>query len=267
MKKYQDILFVSHINGENYFDFIVSPNIFTSVANKNGLYIVGKCAYRLLGEYVLRVNREKINELLSIHYSDIKNNKAPSEISLEKYCNPITFENKQNIKPNVAPITGGGGGGGGSSTGYTVPAPQLSAQNQTTTRMVKLFVHVDTKTEPAEGGTPYEVIYDADVEAQALQRYWVIGWEPYKTRIYIEGTNNGTDFSVDTPWGIFQYDVPTLSDYTKDYMLPHPDYGFDSKVWFGSTGPEIGILSAHLKAWTRGTTQSCYAEINYDYIP
>lgn len=269
VKKYEDLLAVSHSNGETYYDFIVYPNIFTNVANKNGIYIVGNYAYRMLGEYILKVDREKINDLCSVHYSNIKNNTVPYEISVEQYCSKSNIiQNKQNIRSNIAPIGPGGGGGGGTIDSYTPKTHDTIVQNENhdPMRIVKLEIFMPKpSTIFTELGAPYAEAYTAYVEARGLKLSIFGAWRPYNTQINIEGTSSGNDFSIETPWGVYQYDIPlcTSSSDTKELQLLN--YGIDYKIWNSYPGPEIYLLSAHLKAWTRGTTQNYCAEINYDY--
>lgn len=267
MEKYQDFLAVSQSNGESYYEFIVNPNIFTSVANKNGLFIVGNYAYRMLGEYVLRVDREKINDLCAVHYSDIKNNNIPSDIKVHTYTTPLSIENENTYKQAALNVLPPDNGGSGTIDSYTSPAHDTIVQNEnhSTMRIVKLHILMMTKALPDQtGGPSYATSYTTYPEAWGMKLNLFRKWVIYKTQVNIEGTISGTDFSVETPWGTYQYDIPlcTSSSDTKDFQLLN--YGFENNIWNSNPGPEMYLISAHLKAWTRGTTDACYAEINYD---
>ena len=270
VEKYGDLLAVSQSKGESYYDFIVEPNIFTNVANKDGVYIVGNCAYRMLGEYILRVDREKINELLSVQYADVKNNNIPPDIKVQTYTTSLQSENENmNYKTaSASTLLNSTNNLITTSTDTWVPyCHDTTIQNQTTDRMVKLEVTAYWAPEVSGNNVTYGLSYYADITAWGLKRLWAWGWVRYNTQVNIEGTNlSGNDFAIETPWGIYQYDIPQFTSIGDVWGLttPHPDYGFGPQSWSGSTGPEMYIISAYLKAWTRGTTENCCAVINYD---
>ncbi len=168
--------------------------------------------------------------------------------------------NKQKNRSLIDANLGNPGGSGGGST-WQEHKKGLSAENQTSNRKVILTVRADFLSYEKAN----HVAYFAWIEVIAMKRMWwkLGGWGQYNTRIHSTGTiNNGDDFIIETPWGTKSYDVLNYStpedvaSYTLD-CLPF-------EGWPAYPGPEIYIRSAHLKAWTRGTTDQIYAEINYD---
>ena len=259
MKDFQDFLTMHKDKaGEYDIDLTVEPNIFTNVANKDGLFIIGNEANRILGNYILKTNVDEMDKLLSVHYKDIKNNSIPREIKLIKYINTTTFTFNQNKRPLIE--AGDGTGGGNTSQTYQ---STKTATNQTSNRKVELFAYaIGTGNYSGNYAT-----YDGYILAIAKKRILGIFWVNYKTEIDIEGTNDyGDDYIIETPWGIKSYNIPHLVSPTdmSNYYLPAPDYGFGSQIWQPYPGPEMYLISVHLKAWTRGTTQNVFADIEYD---
>jgi hypothetical protein len=225
LKHYTDYLTIHKQNSDYDIDFTVQPNIFTTVANKNGLYIIGNKANRILGNYILTVDVGLLSKLLSVHYKDIMNNNVPAGIKLRNYMSTNVFTLNDNGRPYMEGDGGGSSGGGGTTT-HSV----LSNTNQTTNRRVKLLAH-------AYGIGNYsdnDASYSAYIEAIAKKRILGVFWVKYKTEIDIEGTNdNGYDFIVETPWGVKSYEIPHLVSPTdrSNFQLPAPDYGFGTEFW------------------------------------
>ncbi len=257
MKEYKDFLSVKMYDGETHYGLLVFPNRYTNIANEKGLYIIGSTAYRIIGEFILYIKKEKISKLLNISYSDIKNSRSFHDIKIIKYSSNVDLSIGRNFTP-VINID--------SATNTTNYKHFITEKNETSTRRV--YLHIEAYWTPYPSTN--HVDYYAYIEASAERTYWWSfgGWLPYKTEINIEGLNaTNTDFEVLTPWGIKSYDIPHMVS-TEDcstLRLPAPYYGFGPKVWDAYPGPEIYILHAYLKAWTRGTTSSVCAVINYDY--
>jgi hypothetical protein len=255
MKKFQDFLTIRHRNGENFYECTVFPNPNTNVANKDGLYIIGKTAYRILGEYKLKINRENINKLLYVHYPDIKSNKIPADIKLIKYGRLFTFMPKEKRKSIInTDFTS-------DNNTSTNDVHSIYKTNQTSNRKVGLQVVAYWDSQQNYNYVSYYAYIDA---AGYKKMWWKLGgWGQYKTEINIEGTNvDEDDFIIRTPWGTKSYDIPHMksTEDCKSMML----HEFND-IWYSYPGPEMYIISAHVKAWTRGTTSNVFALINYDF--
>jgi len=261
MENFQDFITIRKRKGESYIERTVEPNVYTKVANQDGLYIIGKTAYRILGDYCLNIKVEEIDKLLAVHYSDIKNNRVPYGINVKRYTYSVMSSNANEERTmkyvvdniEILPV----------DSSWMNHKKTLSTSAQTSDRQVFLDVLcVDS---------PYglAIVYQAYVKAYAYKRVWWFGyyWKPYKTEIHLTGTlENQDDFVVETPWGTKSYNIPHFVTTEDAYTLcpPAPYYGFGPERWEAYPGPEIYIKSAHLKAWTRGTTHNVYAEINYN---
>jgi len=265
VKKYQDLLAVSHSNGESYYDFIVTPNIFTSVANKNGIYIVGNYAFRMLGEYLLMADREKINDLRTVHYFDIKNHNIPPDIKVQTYMKRWSSENENTYKQAALNAHPQDNDGSGTIDNCYTTDTVVQNENHDPMRIVKLEIFMPNPgTIYTALGAPYAEAYTAYVQARGLKLSIFGAWRPYSTQINIEGTSSGNDFSIETPWGVYQYDIPLCTSSSDTKVLQLLNYGIDYQIWNGYPGPEMYLISAHLKAWTRGTTENYSAVIDYD---
>ncbi len=257
LKKYQDFIILKSQNGESDIDLTVGPNIFTDVANKDGLYIIDKKAYRLLGNYRLETNVNNIAELLTVHYPDIKNNNIPSYIKVKKYLNIIPLTGQNNEK-NVEAGGGSGSGGGGSTPDYKYT---LGNQHSTSTRRINLFAY----GEALGSNDKTHVDYWCFIEAIAKKKILGLFWVKYSTNIYIEGTTGTTnDFSVETAWGVKSYSIPLLTYLNQSDAKTNSPYSLGVKTLWSYPGPEAHLIHVHVKAWTRGTSESTYASINYD---
>ncbi|MBE0651623.1 MAG: hypothetical protein IH595_12395 [Bacteroidales bacterium] len=260
LKKYQDFLILKSQDGENDIDLTVEPNIFTNVANKNGLFIIGKKAYLILGNYLLEISMNNMTKLLTVHYPDIKNNTVPSDIKVNKYLNTIPL-NGQNNEKNVE--AGGGGGGGGTSSTSSTSSPVHSIYNQhsTSNRRVCLWAYAT-----ALGSTDQtNVQYTCRLRVEAEKKILLFVWVPYSTDIYIEGTTGTTnDFSVETAWGVESYSIPELTYVNQTNAYTNPPYSLGVKYLYSYPGTDAYLIHVHVKAWTRGTGESTYASLNYD---
>jgi len=258
MKKYSDILTVRVKKDGIHYGPVIYPNPYTNVANKDGLYVIGEKAYRILGEYKLSTNRNEIDKLLTIHYSDIKNNRISPDVEIRKYA--YLFSTASNFKNKTIIIDTSSGNN--SSNSYV---HHLDARNQTSNRRVNLHVVAYWNPYPSVNAVSYYAYIQASAEKK---KWWAFNsWLPYKTEIDIEGTKlNGDDFIVITPWGIESYDIPHMvsAEDCSSLRLPSPYYGFGPKTWDAYPGPEMYIMQVHLKAWTRGTTQNVFANIEYN---
>ena len=250
LNEYEDYLITRERNGESYTERIVGNNVYTLLANWQGLYVIGKNAFRLLGDYILESDLKGINTLLKIHYSDILSQSVPSSVKIKKYSFSVqlTGSSKQVIELD--------------STGNTWNnhKKQLYNEASTANRKVTLLARCD------DVPSLNSVAYSATINVTAYKRYWFFGyhWKEYNTHIDLMGTlNNQDDFVISTPWGVRSYKIyhySTVNDYSRITL----DI-FGPEVWDSYPGPEIFVLKAHLKAWTRGTTSQVYAQINYDF--
>lgn len=271
MKRFQDFMTVRNRGGVPHYELIVEPNLSTSVANENGLYIIGKKAYRILGNYILEISVDQKGKLLDVHFPDIKGNSVPSEIKVIKYMEELSVKNNYKNVPigGDSVIIGGSGGTSTDTTKSSYSQPDTKGSitvantNPSSERQVILTAYAD-----GQGNYDYnEATYKGYIDATAEKPLWykLGGWGEYNTRIFIQGTSNSDkDFSMQTPWGI------------KSYLVGYWDsnlYGGDCGDWeityFPTSyttypGPEMYLLSVHVKAWTRGTEESYCADIEYD---
>ncbi len=275
MKRFQDFMTARIRDGELYHELIVQPNIFTSVGNKDGLYIIGKKAYRILGNYMLETNSGQIEKLLAVHYPNINNNNVPSGIKIKKYMEVITFKNMGNNYKNV-PIGGDSipiGGNGGTTTDTTKSSNSqpstlghitVTNTNPSSNREIILTAYADGMGNSAYNDATYDGYIDATAEKPI---WWKLGsWGEYNTEIIVQGTSNSDkDFSMQTPWGVNSYLVGYWDSnlYGGDCADFHITF-FPHSVWTSYPGPPMYLLSAHVKAWTRGTEESYCADIEYD---
>ncbi len=249
LNKYKDYLITRERNGDSYTERIVGENAYTLLANQQGLYVIGKKAYRLLGDYILECDLKGINTLLKIHYSDILSQSVPDSVKVRKYSFSVKFSgtSKQIVQTDTTGNT------------WNNHKKQLYSEASTTNRKVVLLARCD------DVPTLNSVTYSASINVTAYKRYWFFGyhWKEYNTHIDLMGTlNSQDDFVISTPWGVKSYKIYHYSTVNDNSRITLNIFG--PEVWNSYPGPEIFILKAHMKAWTRGTTSQVYAQINYD---